>query len=229
MLPLARSVVLSLPLWVITSGVSLAEAPAAAAAAAAFAVRPATFGISLEPPEAVVRFREDHLAAGAPAAASQMACRPFAEGLLLCFTVGTGDARRTVTAGDLSAWSLGLPELERLASARALGSLGPTRPELTQVVDMDATYWLSMEGDSLDMASFLDPTALAARCAGELRVAAPARDIFMAWCGGSTDLDMVLAVGVARINEASEHPVGAAAYRWDDTVPGWVVWGRARH
>lgn len=187
-----------------------------------------TIGISLEPPEEQMRFRERRAAAGADQPATQMACRPFMEALSLCFTWQADDGRRYVTQAELGAWSVSLEELELAATARASASLGPTRPERTAVVDLDKTYWLSMDGDGLDMAGFLAPAALEAACGENLRVAAPARDIFVAWNGGDDELDAILAIGVARIHEASDHPVTAKVFALDPTTATWAVWGQAR-
>ena len=186
-------------------------------------------GLSLEPPDEIDQFREDSRAAGATGDATELACRPFAEALSLCFTWAASAGRKYVTRGDLEAWHLDLADLEARVLARAHQVLSEGRPERTAVVDMAATYWLSMEGDGLDMAGFLDPERLAATCGSDLRVAVPARDVFVAWNGGSGDLDRVLAVGVARINAASDHPVTTKVYQWDPASSQWEVWGEAQH
>jgi len=185
-------------------------------------------GLSLEPPEERVRYRDHHHDAGVDGAAAELACRPFAESLSLCFTWTSPEGRRYVTLADLQGWGLDLEGVEARTLERARQALQQSPPVRTAVVDMDATYWLRMEGDGLDLAGFLDPAALEADCGGDLRVAVPGRDIFMAWSGGSGEVDRVLAVGVARIHEASDHPVTSKVYQWDATKAEWVVWGQAR-
>ncbi len=184
-------------------------------------------GISLEPPEEIVRFRERRQAAGVNGPAAELACRPFAESLSLCFTWAADDGRRYVTGADLAAWRLGLAEVEARATARAAASLGEDRPERTQVTDMEATYWLSMEGDGLDHAAWLQPDRLDALFGPQVRVAVPARDVFIAWLGGSAELDRVMAVGVARIHDASDQPVTRKVFTWDQVEARWEVWGQA--
>ncbi|RME21877.1 MAG: hypothetical protein D6798_17165 [Deltaproteobacteria bacterium] len=185
-------------------------------------------GLSIEPPERIVRHRERLRAAGVDGPAAELACRPFAEGLSLCFTWESDGVRRYVTGADLEAWAVDLAAIEAAVSVRAAESLDAGRPEPTRVTDMDATYLLSMEGDGLDGAGWLHPDRLVGRLGEDLRVATPARDVFVAWAGGDDELDKVMAVGVLRIQEASEHPVTSRVYTWDPQRGRWTVWGQAR-
>lgn len=207
----------------------LAAAPTAptADAARSAAALPA-LGLSLEPPEELVRQRQARLDAGRAEAEARLACRPTAEGLSLCFTVTEQGGRRYLTEADLAGWGLSLEEVEAAVDARARAALDAGRPERAAVTDMDATYCLGMEGDGLDLAGWLHPDRLAQRCGPDLRVAVPARDVLLAWAGGDADLDLVMAVGAARLHEASDAPVSATVYTWDPGEARWVAWGRAR-
>ncbi len=203
-------------------------APDSAPAAAPPGLGSVPVGLSIEPPEQIVRFRERLRAAGVEGPATELACRPFAEALSLCFTWDDGDARRYVSHAELASWGVDLDALEAAARARAVAVLGAGRPERTPVTDMDATYWLSMQGDGLDEAGWLAPERMVELVGAELRVAVPARDIFVAWQAGSDELDKVMAVGVLRIHEASDHPVTSKVYTWDADRQRWSVWGQAR-
>lgn len=205
-----------------------ADSPEAGSPASPAPAAPApVFGVALEPPEEQVRFRERRAAAGVSGPAAELSCSPFAESVALCLTVAVDDGYRYVTRADLEAWAFTVEQALAAARARAQASVGPARPERVSVVDMAYTYRMSAEGDGLDHAAFLAPDALVAALGAEVRVAAPTRDVLLAWAAEGEELDRVMAVGVARISEAGEHPVTSKVYTWDPVAAGWVVWGQA--
>ncbi|MCK6508216.1 hypothetical protein L6R53_33465 [Myxococcota bacterium] len=183
------------------------------------------WGVAVEPPEEPVRQRERRAAAGG--AAAELACEPLAEAVLLCLTVQVDGGYRYATQADLASWGLSLGQARAAATARARASLGPGRPEEVAVIDMPRTYRLSAEGDGLDHAAVLAPDLLSAWYGEGVRLAVPGRDVLLAWPAGDEELDRVMAVGVARIHEASDHPVTARVYTWDAAAGAWQVWGQA--
>ena len=48
----------------------------------------------------------------------------------------------------------------------------------------------------------------------------------MAWVPGNPSLDQILSVGVAKMVEATNHPISSKIYRHDGDE--WVVWGEAK-
>lgn len=198
--------------------------PSSPAALATAAGTPA-LGVTAEPPEELVRQRERRQAAGL--SPSELVCDPLAEAVMLCLTVQVEGGYRYATAADLEAWALTASQARLVAVTAARGSLGPTRPEQVQVIDMPHSYRLSAEGDGLDHAALVAPDLLATWYGEQVRVAVPGRDVLLAWSAGDEELDRVMAVGVARIHEASEHPVTARVFTWDAEAGAWSVWGQA--
>lgn len=218
-------------LWtglVMTTAARAGEDPQAAATApgpaAATAPVPA-LGLTVEPPEELVRQRQRRELAGA--APADLLCQPLAEAAMLCLTVRVDGGYRYATTQDLAGFGWTAEQAHAAAVVQARASLGPARPEQVAVIDMPQTYRLSAEGDGLDHAAFVAPDLLVGWYGEQVRVAAPGRDVLVAWSAGDDELDRVMAVGVARIHDASEHPVSARIYTWDPAAGAWQVWGQA--
>ena len=173
-----------------------------------------------------VVWSEQARAAGAEDEAAVLACQPFAEDLVTCFTVPQAAGRRMVTRQDLSAWQVQLPAVEERALAGVRGGLTAERPQSVQVEGDVRTYLLSAEGDGLDQAALFDPAALQERFAGgAFAVGIPARGVLIALPLGDRELETIVAVGVRRLWEAVEDPITPALYSWNGDA--WVVWGQA--
>ena len=174
-----------------------------------------------------VDFAQAAWARGGGAEDAALACRPFAESLILCFTVREGTGRRLVTLRDLAAWEADLSAVERAATAGAAAGLGPARPEPVAIEGDSRSYLLSAVGDGLDQAGLLHPDALAARFGGKpFAVGIPAQGVLLAVALGDPELEQMVAVGVRRLWESAEQPITATLYTWDGAA--WLAWGEAR-
>lgn len=156
-----------------------------------------------------------------------LACRPWAEELVLCFTVPDGETRRYVTTRDLAAWEADAAALEAAAVAHVVAGLGPSRPQEVRVEGDPRTYLLSAEGDGLDQAGLFHPEALAARFGGQpFAVGVPARGVLIAFPLGDPELERIVAVGIRRAFESLEDPISPLVFTWSGGQ--WVPWGEAR-
>ncbi|MFH1467487.1 MAG: hypothetical protein ABIO70_24090 [Pseudomonadota bacterium] len=174
-----------------------------------------------------VAWSQEALARGVEGGASVPACRPFAEGLVVCLTVPAGEGRRLVTVADLEAWEVPQSEAMSLAKARMAEGITAARPEVVPIPDDPRTYLLSAVGDGLDQAALFHPAALAARFGGQpFAVGIPTRDVLIAMPLGDPELQQMVAVGVRRLWEGAEEPVSPAMYAWDGAA--WQVWGEAQ-
>jgi hypothetical protein len=157
--------------------------------------------------------------------ATEIRCRPLAEGLTLCFRYLEGGHLKYVTQSEAVAWHADDDALLAAARATAAG-LDDARFERTAIADTpDAVYWVSGRGDGLDGAAFLDPKRLERIAGGPVVVAAPSAGTFLFWRPGTGEADRILAVGVRRMADAADHPICDRLYRWDGTA--WRVWGQA--
>ncbi len=174
-----------------------------------------------------VSWSEQARAAGAEGEAGVLACRSFAEGLALCFTVPDGEGRRMVTLHDLSAWQVDLAAVEAAALVGVVAGLDESRPQRVQIEGDSRGYLLSAEGDGLDHAGLFDPGALAARFDGAPHgVGVPARGVLIAFALGDSELETMVAVGIRRLWETVDDPITPAVYTWSGDR--WVIWGEAK-
>ncbi len=178
-----------------------------------------------EPADIAPAFAEYAKAQGKSGPATEIRCRPLADGLALCFRYLESGRLKYVTQSDVVAWHADDAALVAAATAQA-AALDDARFTRTTIPDTaDAVYWVSQKGDGLDGAAFLDPRRLERIAGGAVVVAMPSADTFLFWRPGSGETDRILAVGVRRMADASDHPVSDRVYRWDGTE--WRVWGRA--
>lgn len=165
-------------------------------------------------------FRAWAVGEGKTGPATEIVCRPFAEKVELCFTRAEKDARVYVTRAD----GKSVGELESAATGSAKDALA--KMEAVKVEGFATPYWMRAEGDGRDHAAVLHPEALRAKLGEGFVVAAPARNVLVAWKAGDIVFDKIVAVGVRRMYETLPDPVSPLVYRWDGER--WVTWGQAR-
>lgn len=154
------------------------------------------------------------------------ACRPFAEGLSLCFSVSEKGTRRSVNPLDLQTWKVSLAEVEAGALQAARGGLGPDRPGWVTVEGDTRRYLLSAEGDGLDHAGLLDPSVLVERLApSRIAVGVPAQGVLIAFGLGDPEMEKIVTVGIRRVWETQPDPVTPVVFTW--TGSQWVPWAEA--
>ncbi len=163
---------------------------------------------------------------GRSGAALVPVCRQLVEKLNLCFGYEVGGTRRLVTESELLAWDTTPAALEAVARRTTEGAAAAGIYQEMRVEGMAGRYWVGGNGDGRVAAALLHPEDLAAIAGAEPVVGVPERDTLLFWVPGDPDFDKVLAVGVRRLHDASEHPVSPLVYRWDGER--WTVWGEAR-
>jgi hypothetical protein len=186
--------------------------------AAALAAPPVDPGLAPEGVEA--DFRAWARAEGRSGADAEIACRPFAEKVALCFMRREGDARVYVTRADGEA----VDALEARARGDAAAAVAGLDPVMVE--GFTTPYWVRAVGDGRDHAAILHPDALRAKLGPAFVVAAPARGVLVAWVPGDVVFDKIVAVGVRRMYETLPDPVSPLVYRWDGAA--WKTWGEAR-
>jgi hypothetical protein len=157
---------------------------------------------------------------GRAPAAQELVCRPFAEGVELCFTRRDKAGRVYYTHAD------GADAATLEAKARGTADEALAHLAAVSVDGFEKPYWLSSEGDGRDHAALLFPDALAKRVGPDLVVAVPVRGALVAWSSGNPEFDKVVGVGVRRMYDTLPDPVSPRLYRWDGAK--WVTWGEAR-
>lgn len=178
-----------------------------------------------EPPDIAVAFEEFAKGQGKSGPATQIRCAPLADGIVLCFRYLHDGRLKYVTQSEVVAWHAGDAALVAAATARA-AEIDDARFERTPVPDTPgAMYWVSRKGDGLDGAAFLDPRRLQRVAGGPVVVAMPAANTLLFWRPDGGELDRIVAIGVRRMADASDHPISDRVYRWDGTE--WKVWGQA--
>lgn len=194
-------------------------------AAAAAAGVPAWVAPVVEPVDVVSQYRDHARSLGRSGAEATLACRNFAEDLLLCFRWKDGERVARLTDADLGRMGVQLPDVE--AQATRLAELAVASGRLSQrtVPEVDGSYFVSEVGDGMDAAPFLAPLALERLLGAPPVLACPADGGVIAWVPGKAELDLVVAVGVQKAYESAAHPVSPRVYTWDGQ--GWVVWGEA--
>jgi hypothetical protein len=194
-------------------------------AAAVAAGVPAWVAPVVEPADVVSQYRDHARSKGRSGADATLACRNFAEELLLCFRWKDGERIARLTDADLTRMGVGLVEIE--AQATRLSELAVTAARFTQrtVPDVEGSYFVSEVGDGMDAAPFLAPMALEQVLGARPVLACPADGGVIAWVPGQADLDKIVAVGVRKAHDSASHPVSPRVYVWDGA--GWVVWGEA--
>jgi hypothetical protein len=178
-----------------------------------------------EPADIAKAFEEYAKGQGKSGPATQIRCAPLAEGMVLCFRYLHDGRLKYVTQSEVVAWHANEAALVAAATAHA-ASIEDARFERTTVADTaGAVYWVSRKGDGLDGAAFLDPRRLERVAGGPVVVAMPEAGTLLFWRPDGGELDRIVAVGVRRMADASDHPISDRVYRWDGTQ--WKVWGQA--
>jgi hypothetical protein len=178
-----------------------------------------------EPADIATAFEEYAKGQGKSGAATRIRCRPLAEGIVLFFRFLDEGRLKYVTQSEVVAWRADDATLVAAATAHA-ATIDDARFERTPVDGTPgAAYWVSRKGDGLDGAAFLDPRRLERVAGGPVVVAMPAAGTLLFWRPDGGELDRIVAVGVRRMADASDHPISDRVYRWDGTV--WRVWGQA--
>lgn len=193
---------------------------------AARAALPPPVQPSPEPADVESEYRAFAEEQGRSGDATELVCRALAEQVELCFTWMDGTTRRYVTRSQLAAWGEDPSTVAKRAMDAANQAWQGQRATPRTVEGMKGTYWVSARGDGLDGAGLLEHDRLVAIAGAEPVVAVPAHGTLLFWVPGDADFDKVMAVGVRRIYDASNHPVSPLIYRWQDGE--WKVWGQAR-
>jgi len=154
------------------------------------------------------------------------ACREFAEGLVLCFSVPETPVRLALWR-DLSTWKTPLPDVEAAALVNVAAGVRADRPAWTTVEGDTRRYLLSAEGDGLDQAAVFAPPVLQERLGSRsIAIGLPAAGVLVAFALGDPELEKILSVGVRRGWEGLEQPLSPTIYTW--TGKTWVPWGEAK-
>jgi hypothetical protein len=195
------------------------------AARVSLAAVPAWVAPVVEPLDVVSQYREHAARSGRSGAEATLACRNFAEDLLLCFRWKDGAVTRRLTDADLRRLGVSLAEVEKQATALSEAAMDASRLRARTVEGVEGSYFVAEVGDGLDAAPFLAPEALERLVGPSPVLASPADGVVLAWVPGRSELDTVVAVGLRRAHDGADHPVSARAYQWDGGA--WVVWGEA--
>ena len=148
------------------------------------------------------------------------ACSPVADGLAVCYLCDD----RPIATAQLSRAGYDLARLEAEARTQAAAALGPARPVRIDIEDMPGShYWVSADGDGLDVAALLLPARLQTLLGPAPVVAVPGEGTLLAWIPGDNDTDTVIAVGVRRMHDQARRPVSPRVYQYRDGA--WQVWG----
>ena len=145
---------------------------------------------------------------------TELLCKPAVEGLQVCASVIDGKVWRYATHAD--------EEVKSPTATMDGAKLGFIRKSVEGV----GGYWVRSENDGREGLVFVHPEQLRALSPAEVVVAWPQPGVVVAWVPGNPSLDQILSVGVAKMVEATNHPVSSKIYRHDGDE--WVVWGEAK-
>jgi hypothetical protein len=166
-------------------------------------------------------WRAQAVAEGVAPDAVELACRPFAESLLLCFDLWEGDERRYVNRADLAAWAVDLPTLERQARKAELEGFSASKLEKIQVVGDVRSYWMATDTERREQAALFAPEILAQVVGGTPVVAIPVRGVLLAMPLGDRELEQIVAVGARKAWDTMPDPITPVLYAWRDG--SWVA------
>lgn len=185
-----------------------------------------SLGLVAEPEGVVAAYAEAATKRGRVGAAARPDCRPAFDGLLFCLTLVTPDGWRYATVSDVKAWKMTSEQAHRQAAERLRAMSVKDRLKAQTVQGVPGAYFAARLDDGQDAAPLLVPERLAAHLGGPPVVAIPAQGALVAWVPDNPELDTVVAVGVRRMYEASDHAISPRIYRWGKD--GWMVWGEAK-
>ncbi len=169
--------------------------------------------------DVVEQFAAWAMAQGRVGPAAVPVCRPFAEGAQLCAVVERDGGRRLATRAD----GVDLGALERSLASKS----SDTRASMERRVVEGTTgaLWVRARGDGRDHDVLVDPVALERAVGAPLVVAAPTRDLLVAWSAGDPVFDRIVAVGILKACDADPSCASALGWRWDGAA--WRPWGQA--
>jgi len=168
----------------------------------------------MEPDDVVAQYRQHAQAKGLSGKAAELLCKAGSEQLQVCATVLSEKGWRYATHADAEVHS-------------PTASLDGSRSGFTEKsIDGVGRYWVRDKNDGREGLVFVDPSSLKVLAPVDLVVAWPQPGVVIAWVPGNPNLDQIVAVGVAKMFEASTHPISSKLYRYDGKE--WVVWGEAK-
>ena len=171
-------------------------------------------GAVMEPDDVVEQYREHAQSKGLSAAESELLCKTAAEGVQICATVLESTGWRYASHADVEV-------------KRPTATLSGTHAGFKEKsVDGMGRYWVRNLNDGREGLIFTEPSVLKRLAPVELVVAWPQPGVVIAWVPGNPNLDQVVAVGVVKMFEASNHPISSKLYKHDGKE--WVVWGEAK-
>ena len=171
-------------------------------------------GAVMEPEDVVEQYREQAAAAGKSASEQVLLCKPATEGLQVCASVISESGWRYATHADETVKS----PTEKLSG----NSLGFKEKKVEDI----GAYWVRELNDGREGLVFVQPAVMSSFLPEGTVVAWPVPGVVIAWVPGNPRLDQILSVGIAKMVEASNHPISSKLYRF--TEDEWVVWGEAK-
>lgn len=144
------------------------------------------------------------------------ACRPFAQGLLLCFELVEQRGVRKVTQADLLQWQSSLESLESKVLPEFIKTWRPQELLEVQVEGDSRTYWMANTADGTEQAALFAPDSLSRLLGGPVAVGLPCRGVLLAFKLGDPELEKIVAVGVRRAWESLPEPISPTLYVWYD-------------
>lgn len=195
-------------------------APFLAASAEAKSAAPPTLVASVETRDIHQLFTEYAKEKGWSGEQAKLSCKVLAGPLTLCLKAEEQGQRRYVTQAELRAWGLDAEGARALAGERIGAS--PWEPV---EIDGGGRYFQVKTAPGHEATVFLHPEWLLA-LGPEPRIAAPAKGVVVAWTGGDAELDQIMAVGVAKMNEQLPDRLSPMALTWNGQA--WVAWGQAK-
>lgn len=171
-------------------------------------------GAVMEPEDVVEQYRRHAFSKGHKGLQTELLCKPAVEGLQVCASVLDGKVWRYATHAD--------QEVKSPTATMDGAKLGFSRKSVEGV----GGYWVRSENDGREGLVFVRPEQLKVLSPAEVVVAWPQPGVVVAWVPGNPSLDQILSVGVAKMVEATNHPISSKIYRHDGDE--WVVWGEAK-
>ena len=171
-------------------------------------------GAVLEPEDVVPQYRLHAQEKGIQGPASELLCKPAAEGVQVCATVVLEKGWRYATHADQD------------VVAPTTDLSGPKAGFRSKEIDGMGRYWVRDLDDGLEGLVMVKPDSLKKLAPVPLVVAWPVPGVVIAWVPGNPSLDQVLSVGVAKMVAESNHPISSKMYRFEQGE--WAVWGEAK-
>lgn len=168
----------------------------------------------MEPDDVVEQYRQHAQSKGQSGKSTQLLCKAAAEQLQICATVLSDQGWRYATHADAEVHS---------PTATLDGKRAGFKEKS---IDGVGRYWVRDMNDGREGLMVVDPSSLKGLAPVGLVVAWPQPGVVIAWVAGNPNLDQIVAVGVAKMYEASNHPISSKLYRYDGE--DWVVWGEAK-